>query len=67
MTGWQPNCGYPPTRDQPEGEKPIEYVWVRLRNGTQPKERWPVSTGRAETTRWTLQGHSHDIVEWAPA
>ena len=67
MSGWQPNIGSPPTRGRGPDERPIERVWVRLRNGTRPKETWPVSTGREPTTRWTLQGHSHDILEWAEA
>ena len=65
MSGWQPNTGEAPYPD--EGEQPIDRVFVRLRNGMTPAEPWPVETGRRETTRWSLDGHAFDIVEWRAA
>lgn len=75
---WQANTGrapvfYPAHADQPcpphlftEAEAETGRVRVRLRNGRQPDESWPV-TGRPKPTRWTLIGHDFDIVEWKRA
>ena len=62
VSAWQPNTGEAPYPG--EGEPPIDRVRVKLRNGVEPAETWPVSTGRAETTRWSLTGHPFDIVAW---
>lgn len=66
MTLWRPNTGQKPYRDPEEGQ-PITHVMVRLRCGVEPAEKWPVDTGRAQTTRWTLRNDAFDIVEWREA
>lgn len=66
MSQWQPNTGQRPQRDE-EDAPPIVSVYVRLRNGREPVWPWPVDTGRAENTRWTLTGDPFDIVEWRAA
>lgn len=46
----------------------ITHVFVKLRNGLEPGDKWPVDTGRrAPNTRWTLQGHPFDIIHWREA
>lgn len=78
MKRWQPNIGSPPERsraeiaamgyaDDPERCPAITHVFVELRNEMRPQDKWPVSTGRQHTTRWTLQGHPFDIVAWIEA
>ncbi len=69
MTVWHPNCGYDPNRDLPEDAPPILRVYVRLRNGMEPADSWPVSTGKADTTRWAfgMKEHPFDIIAWRPA
>lgn len=59
MSEWRRNTGIAP--------RGISHVWVRLRNGRQPGEKWPVHTGRAPSTRWTLIGSDFDIIEWKAA
>lgn len=66
MILWQPNTGRAPYRDEEDGP-PILRVFVRLRNGLEPSDSWPVSTGRRETTDWKLSRHPFDIVEWREA
>lgn len=63
---WHPNCGYPPTRDQPEDEAPLTHVYVRLRNGIEPVNPWPVEPTRSGATRWAfgMREHPFDIVAW---
>lgn len=65
MTLWRPNTGQKP--GWTDDGAPILHVMVRLRNGAQPPEKWPVDTGRAYTTRWTLTNDAFDIVEWKVA
>jgi len=68
MSKWRPNTGYDPNRDLPVGCPRILRVHVRLRNGSAPPESWPCDTGKREqNTRWTLQNHPFDIVEWKHA
>lgn len=59
MSAWHPNQGRKPAR--------CTHVYVRLRNGIQPADKWPVDTGKAQTTRWSLTGCGFDIVEWRAA
>lgn len=74
---WRPNIGSKPERSPNEvaaldaaqatdAAYRIERVWVRLRNG-EKHGPWPVDTGRNPSTRWTLKGDSHDIIEWMEA
>lgn len=74
---WRPNIGSKPERTReecaaldaamaPDAAYRIERVRVKLRNG-QTHGPWPVDTGRAQNTRWTLKGDSHDIMEWIEA
>lgn len=65
MTRWHPNTGKPPREI---AGVTISRVFVRLRDGREPAESWPVVTGRhGETTDWSLKGHPFDIAEWRPA
>ncbi|WP_327752923.1 hypothetical protein VVT58_15540 [Sphingobium sp. SJ10-10] len=75
---WHPNTGRPPIfcpehPDQPcpphlfaKSEAAGARARVKLRNGVQPDESWPV-IGRPLPTRWTLTGCSFDILEWKRA
>lgn len=75
---WHKNQGHAPIfrPEQPgqecpphlfaESEAQSGRVRVRLRNGTEPNESWPV-IGRPVPTRWTLPGHGFDIVDWKRA
>jgi hypothetical protein len=49
-----------------EDRKEDARVFVRLRCGKRPDYDWPV-IGRPLTTRWTLEGETHDITHWRPA
>ena len=40
-------------------------VAVKLRNGMVIKDGWPADGGRHAKTRWTLENHPFDIVEFA--
>ena len=63
---WQTNDGRMPTREFGMGPA-ITHVFVRLRNGIQPPQSWPVDTGRAQSTRWSLTGDAFDITHWRAA
>ncbi|MFT3966837.1 MAG: hypothetical protein QM690_13250 [Sphingobium sp.] len=72
---WHPNPGYPPTFTPlsdvdicppdriPATEAKGARVLVRLRNGREPQDSWPVFSG----TRWTILGCDWDIAEWRRA
>lgn len=75
---WRPNIGSPPERDPdeiaaldaaqaPDAAYRITHVYVRLRNGMIPKDKWPTRTGRRPDTRWTLTGDDYDITHWIEA
>lgn len=65
MTRWHRNTGTPPREIAGVA---IARVFVRLRDGREPAESWPVFTGRnGETTNWKLSGHQFDIIDWRPA
>jgi hypothetical protein len=75
---WHANMGhapvfYPDQPDQPcpphllaESEASGARVRVRLRNGREPDESWPIA-GRPIPTRWTLIGSDFDIIAWRRA
>ncbi len=74
---WRPNIGSKPERSRLEIARleeqgavdsafRIDKVHVRLRNG-QVHRDWPTDTGRTPSTRWTIRGDSHDIIEWMEA
>lgn len=75
---WHPNRGEPPVfePDYPGEACPPNLihceeagrskVFVRLRNGAEPRESWPVF-GRPIPTRWSLLGNGFDIRFWRRA
>lgn len=75
---WLSNAGqapvfYPSFREEEcpphlfaESEAAGARVRVRLRNGREPDDSWPV-IGRPVPTRWTLTGGEFDIVAWRRA
>lgn len=70
---WRANPGHLPDGldiiDSETGErKSWRAIHVRLRNGwtSELTGPWPAA-GRQPATRWTLQSHPFDIIEFTPA
>jgi hypothetical protein len=75
---WHANTGHPPvfyplSEDDPCPPNKIDAeeadnarVRVKLRNGMEPEESWPVF-GRPLQTRWTLLRQAFDILLWRRA
>ncbi|HEX7853825.1 MAG TPA: hypothetical protein VF503_09035 [Sphingobium sp.] len=69
--GWHPNPGFPPTFTPlsdvdecppdriPATEAKGAKVFVKLRNGREPADSWPLLG-----SRWTLTGCNWDIAFW---
>jgi hypothetical protein len=56
MIRWHQSTGHRPSELRDD-----DRIFVRLRNGREPKEPWPV-----KTTVWRGRG-DFDVVEWGPA